>query len=256
MLAAASPHPRDALVKFDPSYHSYRVGGDINYVSVTTLVHRSFPDFDADAAIDAMMAGKKWEQSPYYAMTRDAIKSQWAQNGKEASAAGTALHAAIEDYYNGVQSNYVGPEWDQFLAFDEWRKSQGLVPLRAEWIVYDEKCGVAGTIDMCFTNVKGNVEIYDWKRVKAIKRTAFAGRCGTTPETLQVPDTNYHRYSLQLALYHLVLTRRYGVKVDRRCLVCLHPDHETFQVHTAGGLLAEAGELLKARERSLDAASS
>jgi ATP-dependent exoDNAse (exonuclease V) beta subunit len=253
MLATANPHVRDELVKFDPSHHAYRVGGDVDYVSVTTLVHRSFPGFDADAAIDAMMAGKRWEKSPYHGMSREAIKEQWARNGKEASVAGTALHAAIEDYYNGVDPRYIGPEWAQFLAFDEWRKAQGLVPLRAEWIVYDEKCGVAGTIDMCFTNARGNIEIYDWKRVKAIKRTAFAGRCGTAPETSQIPDTNYHRYSLQLALYQLVLTRRYGVSVDRRCLVCLHPDHETFQVHTAGPLLLEAAKLLRAREMSLDA---
>ena len=254
MLAALHPHTRDAGVAFEHKHHAYRVQGDADYVSVTSMVHRAFPVFDADAAITAMMAGKNWESHAMHGKTREEIKAEWSRNGKVASVAGTALHAAIERYYNGEAAAYAGPEWQQFMAFEEWRRAQQLVPLRAEWIVYDETCGLAGTIDMCFTNKDGHVEIYDWKRVKAIKRTAFGGRCGTSPETATIPDSNYHRYSLQLALYQSILTRQYGLHVARRCLVCLHPDHETFQVHSGAPLILEANQLLKTRERSLDAA--
>jgi hypothetical protein len=100
-------HPRDALIEFDAGPHKYTCAGESNYLSVTTWLHTHFPPFDADAIIKKMNLTNP--KNKYYGQTPEHIKAGWDQVRDEAATAGTAMHAAIEEYWVGVGGHPPGP---------------------------------------------------------------------------------------------------------------------------------------------------
>jgi hypothetical protein len=96
---------------------------------------------------------------------------------------------------------------------------------RTEWMIYHEELKLSGSIDMVFENAEGNLEIYDWKRVKEISYESGFGKFALTPVIGHLPDTNFWHYSLQLNTYKKILEAKYDKKITKMCLVCLHPDN-------------------------------
>jgi hypothetical protein len=251
-LRRAHAHPRDARIKFHPGDHVYTVDchddpSKSDYTSVTTWVHSHFPAFDSDAVIDKMMASPYWKKSEKYrkyaGKTKDEIKAEWDANRDSAAEAGTRMHAAIEAYYNdnadadnnnsNVTDNTssLSSEMEYFKRFDRTFR-QLLRPYRTEWTVFHEELKLSGTIDMLFENLDpatgkpdGTFAIYDWKRCKEIVQNNAFSKWALTPGMETVPDTNYWHYSLQLNLYKLILTEKYGIRVSSMYIVCLHPQN-------------------------------
>ena len=111
MLSKINAHPRDANISFEEEGHLYTIKGMEGHpISVTTVIHKLFNEFNAEKIIDNMMKGKNWKTSKYHGMTRDEIKKQWKDNGESASKLGTAMHKAIEDYIN----DEANPKIDDF----------------------------------------------------------------------------------------------------------------------------------------------
>ena len=269
-------HPRDSLIEFDPIPHKYTCKGDANYMSVTTWLHSHFKQFDADAVIAKMMSNpKKWPTSPYYGQTPDQIKAQWNKNRDEAAAAGTAMHAAIEEYSirpgpphlaetgasphtphlgekdspeTSSQENAEvlaetggsggNPHFNSFILAHPYLK-----PYRAEWMIFHEDVKLAGSIDMVYENPDGTLMIYDWKRCKEIKKNNSFGEFALTECINHLPDTNYWHYALQLNTYKAILEAKYEKKVTQMCLVCLHPNLPSYQVWKVPTLANEMKEL-------------
>jgi len=46
------PNDRDKNIVFVENGHQYYINGDSNYISVTTIVHHVFPQFDTDGLIE------------------------------------------------------------------------------------------------------------------------------------------------------------------------------------------------------------
>ena len=276
----ALSHPRDALIEFDAGPHKYTCAGEADYLSVTTWNHSHFKAFDSDAIITKMMSNKQtWTKSPYYGQTREEIKAGWEKNRDEAAEAGTAMHYAIECYYRGVPpltpqsgsgvstiistEGNTSPDWGvracgvealppQFVAFVAANPS--LKPYRTEWMIFDEDVRLAGSIDMVYENeIDGTLMIYDWKRCKEItKFSNFKDAAYATTECIShLPDTNFWHYSLQLNTYKTILEAKYGKKVSRMCLVVLHPNFPTYQVHTVPDLADEMAALMALRKAQL-----
>ena len=244
-LQKLNPHERDARIKFHPGPHVYTVDNHTSpetseYVSVTTWVHSHFEAFDSDAVIDKMMASPYWPRAErykkYIGKTKDEIKAEWETNRDVAAQEGTRMHAAIEAYYNdgmdAVDISYESRrELDYFKNFDTtFRRS--LRPYRTEWTVFHEELKLSGTIDMLFENVNpvtgkstGTFSIYDWKRCKEIVQNDAFNKWALTPGMETIPDTNYWHYSLQLNLYKLILTEKYGITVTGMYIICLHPNN-------------------------------
>lgn len=244
-LQKLNPHERDARIKFHPGPHVYTVDNHTSpetseYVSVTTWVHSHFEAFDSDAVIDKMMASPYWpcaeRYKKYIGKTKDEIKAEWETNRDIAAQEGTRMHAAIEAYYNdgmdAVDMSYESRrELDYFKNFDTtFRRS--LRPYRTEWTVFHEELKLSGTIDMLFENVNpvtgkssGTFSIYDWKRCKEIVQNDAFNKWALTPGMETIPDTNYWHYSLQLNLYKLILTEKYGIRVTGMYIICLHPNN-------------------------------
>lgn len=233
-------HPRDSGIVFDEEPHVYYVHGDPNNTSVTTLVHKYFPKFDADAVIRRMMFSKNWSNSPYYGKTAEEIKDQWKQNGLEATTKGTYLHKSIEAFYNNAPvSDNETPEYKMFQQFYEDHK-ESLEPYRTEWEVYDEDYKIAGSIDMVFKNLDdGTYSIYDWKRTKEIKmKNPYGGRGSFPLDSFH--DCNYVHYSLQLNIYKKILESKYGIRIRDMYLVCMHPTYDRYMKYEVMDMQAYA----------------
>jgi hypothetical protein len=262
-LAVWNAHPRDERIGFHEETHTYTIDGvKEGWTSCTTFIHGFFEEFDADAVIQKMMAGKKWSESKYYGMTAEQIKQQWADAANEASTAGTRMHLDIEHWYNsdpignmapdGWTAN-PGPEWDYFQAFEEkWRIPLGFTPFRTEWLVFKEDIKLAGSIDMVFRKSDGTFAIYDWKRAKDM-RYENAWQSGKPPIE-HLPDTNYWHYSIQLNIYRTVLEELYGAVVSELALVVLHPNNSSFRVIKVNRMEEEVEAMFEVRKAVVAAA--
>lgn len=229
MLASKHPHPRDSRIRFEEEGHKYFIDGkpasESGYVSTTTLVHRLFPGFDADAVIAKMRRSLHWEDSRYYGLTDEEIKQGWEKNRNEAAEAGTAMHANLESCYNGLPHDQGTRE---FLLFSSFREDNpDLVPFRTEWLIFDEESRISGSVDMIYTNAKGEFIMCDYKRCKEI-RLYNRWQKGSSPLTASLDDCNYNHYSLQLGIYKAILEKNYGIKISKTFLLVLHPGQDTY----------------------------
>jgi len=164
-LAKKNAHERDSRIVFHEGPHLYEIDGSSDqYVSVTTMNHRYFPHFDADAIAEKMISNDKKMSDPsykYYGMTKQAILDSWNENGRLASEAGTKMHLDIELYYNHMPVVNESPEYAMFQKF--LQEYPHLEAFRTEWTVFYEEAKIAGSIDMVFRNTEtGLYEIYDW----------------------------------------------------------------------------------------------
>ena len=134
---------------------------------------------------------------PYFNNTKDKSKKI-----TEAMKNGTKIHKDIENYYaKGIINN----DSKEFGLFQQFIKDHDyLVPYRTEWLVYDEKIKLSGTIDMVYKNKDDSYSIYDWK-------------C-----TNYLNDNDKRRYSLQLNLYKKIIESNYGLKIKHLFLLQLN----------------------------------
>lgn len=232
MLSSKNSHIRDKDIKFYEQGHIYNVKGDTTFTSVTTWVKKKFKKFDSDLIIDKMMNSSKWENSIYYGKTKKEIKDIWKQNGIIASNAGTYMHKMIEDYYNNIDmdESVIGTfEYNSFLDYLQHNKH--LVPYRTEWMVYDERKKISGSIDMIYINEDGTISIYDWKRCKKMDKVNAFNEYSIDKDYEDIPDTNYWHYALQLNMYKHIIEDNYGFKVKELKLVVIHPEfNNTYKI--------------------------
>jgi ATP-dependent exoDNAse (exonuclease V) beta subunit len=277
ILSNYNSHERDQNLVFDEPTHKYTIltDPDSAYTSVTTINHRHFPHFDADAVIQNMMKGKNWNpQNKYWGLTPKQIKEQWAQNASSVSGAGTDLHFNIECFMNQelpsgythkeLLENYesyleagnpppnVSEEWDFFLQYI--KATPSYKPYRTEWMIYHEELKVAGSIDMVYENPDGTLSIYDWKRSKEISKANGFNKYAITKEIDHLPDTNFWHYSLQLNTYKAILQEKYGKTIKDLYLVRLHPNNpkKTFDIIKCANLDKEIADLFALRKRQLE----
>jgi len=253
-LARKNQHERDADISFEAGPHKYTIKGQSHteYISVTTWNHSHFGHFDADAIITNMMKGKGWSKSKYFGQTPEQIKAGWDQNRDEAATAGTQLHYQIECYYNKEKKNNVMDDSLEYSYFQNFVEAcPELKPYRTEWMIYHEELRLAGSIDMVYENLDGTLMIYDWKRAKDIVKTTPFMKYAVTDCISHIPDTNFWHYALQLNTYKAILEEKYGKKVVKLALVCLHPTKKNFEVIVLPVLTSEMEELFALRRSQL-----
>lgn len=271
VLSIQNAHLRDENIQFMEVGHKYTVITDssTNYISVTTWNHSHFPKFEADKIIRKMMKGKGFKEGhKYWGFTAEQIKEQWTSN--TAAQAGTELHYEIECFMNNANisphythidlyQNYIllnplfketaSLEWQYFIQFV--KENPELKPYRTEWVIYDEKYKIAGSVDMVYENADGTLSIYDWKRCKQITRINQYNQYAVTSEICHLPDSNFWHYALQLNTYKSIIERNYGKTVKELILVRLHPETEekTYELITLPNLNKEITELLSIKNK-------
>lgn len=223
--------------------------------SVTSLAKKHLGEFDSEATALRIAGSRRWATDPtykYYRVPPADMVASWAAAGAAASAAGTAMHARIEEFYLGKfpleHIEGISPELDQFAAFHREHvrgRTTKLVPWRAELRIFDTDLRIAGSVDMIFaeeeegqgrgvekeegTGVPLRLHIVDWKRSREIRREGFAGAtCLTGPDPIRGrPDCNWTAYSLQLNIYRALIEKHMGdsVTVVSMGLGVFHPNN-------------------------------
>ena len=240
---------RDSRIFLEEETHVYYVDDRTDFMSVTTWNHMHFAEFVPHETVKTTMEKAAREETKYTGMTREEILKMWADEGDEASRAGTDFHYAVECYYRGKpidQEIQKSVEWSYFLNFA--RDHSNLTPYKSEWRVFDEDLKLAGTIDMTFVTDDGKILIYDWKRCKEIRREN-TWQSSTTPEISHLQDSNFWHYALQLNTYKYILEKRYNREVTEMCIVSMHPNNEseTYDKYELPNLQAEIADLMIVR---------
>lgn len=222
LLASRNIDYRDKRIKFDPVEHRYFIDGNPDTISVTQLIDKFFPEFDALywAPIKAAQLGISTEE----------ILAEWESKRIDSANKGTALHEAIENYYNNKSHNSSTTEFGHFLSFRE--RYKGMTPYRSEWRIFDEDLMVAGTIDMVYKKEDGSLYMFDWKRSEkvvnndgTIKNDKFQFAFG---ELNHLGDNSYNRYCLQQNIYKAILEKRYSHRISSMNLLVMHESYDQF----------------------------
>ena len=267
VLSVQNYHPRDETIEFFEEEHKYIVKTEPTkkYTSVTTWIHKLFPQFDANKVISNMMKSKSCKEGhKYWNQTPDQIKAQWDTNKNAVSQSGTDLHFQIECFMNekllplgytneqlynlymsehGSHLHSKPIEWQYFINFI--KDTPQLKPYRTEWVVYDDDVKISGSIDMIYENPDGTLSIYDWKRAKEITRINRFNEFAIPYQICHLPNSNFWHYAMQLNTYKQIIEKKYGKKVKELYLVRLHPDAEekTYELIQLPDLSNEVKEL-------------
>ena len=255
-LEIINKHPRDDGLTFIESIHKYTLVSDptVKLISVTSFLHDCFEEFDADKVIEKLISNPRCK---YFNRSIEEIKDEW----KSSNLLGTELHAKIEHFMNDenvkypysqgelvvkdVEKDDLKDDWKLFLQFAD--TFQDKIPFRTEWRIYCQELRIAGSVDMVYKNEDGSISIFDWKRTTDLdKRVGFKNKMSVKfPDT--VPDTKFHKYSLQLNLYKAIIEKNYGLTVKELVLVGLHPSQKTFELHHCVDYSKEVQQLFQER---------
>jgi hypothetical protein len=249
-LKNLNTHERDKHIHFDEEPHIYYIDGVAYKRSVTSFIHDLFPKFDSHKV--ATLTQQKHSsniESEYYDKSVDEIKDMWAQSGKDASAAGTKLHKAIEDFFNKREINdenvVSSTEFQYFLNFI--KDFPELKPYRTEWEVFQEDHKIAGSIDMLFENDDSTLTIYDWKRSKNIRMTNRFEK-GKEFNTKHLDNCNFVHYSMQLNVYKYFLESKYSKKIRDMYILVLHPNNNNYKRYAIPDMQEDIRAILSPKE--------
>lgn len=221
-LAYKNKDSRDSRIKFDPMEHRYFIDGNPDTISVTQLIDKFFPEFDAPywAPIKASQRG----------ISTDDILAEWEAKRNDSANKGMALHETIDNYYNNKSHNSDTKEFRHFLSFKQ--RFRGMIPYRSEWRIFDEDLLVAGTIDMVYKKEDGSLYMFDWKRSEkvvnhdgTIKNDKYQFAFG---ELGHLGDSSFNRYCLQQNIYKAILEKRYKQKISSMNLLVMHETYERY----------------------------
>jgi hypothetical protein len=241
-LASKNRDSRDNRIKFDPIEHRYFIDENPDTISVTQLIDKFFPDYDSPywsrrKAIDRLIANGIPQTEEKILSMQKVILKEWDDKRVTSANKGTALHEAIENYYNN--NDYAGDsiEFQHFLAFK--RRYPNMQPFRSEWRIFDEDLLIAGTIDMVYKKEDGTLYMFDWKRsekvvlppngqhLKLTDPTAHFAEFGFG-ELSHLTNDSYYKYALQQNIYKAILEKRYNYKISSMNLLILHENYETY----------------------------
>lgn len=235
-------HPRDLHISFNEDAHSYKVNG-VTLQSVTNFINGCFPKFNTE-----LFAKKK---AANMGITTQEVLDMWKQKSKESRELGTELHKKIENYYHDIAST----EDDTFKLFLMFAEKVKLKPYRTEWVVYDIKHNIAGTIDFVdYQN--GEYILYDWKRSDKIIANGMPIKISKYNEKGNSPlehldNTPYYHYALQLSIYKFILENNYNIKISDLRLGIFHPSYSKPYVLRMPYLEKEINDIFKLRSEIL-----
>ena len=147
--------------------------------------------------------------------------NMWERNRRDAAANGTYMHYLFEAYLNGYSVPETSPEFQMLQSF--LQSMNGWRAFRTEWTIFGEEENLAGSIDLCAVNCRGELAIIDWKR-SANLPSKYASPQALKPPLQHLSDCAGQHYRLQLNCYRYLLEKYYGFAVSRMLVVCCHPD--------------------------------
>lgn len=198
-------HPKGLRIEFYPEPHHYIQGGE-RLTSVTTLIQKWFPQFDAEVVAKKKAAR---EGGSY-----EALLAEWSLKREEAANFGTKVHLMAEKILQEKDeraANHLAEterEKAYLAAIKEAlvRVSRGYEFVESEKIIFSAVRKVAGTIDLLLRSKStGEFVVGDWKTNRELKYAGFRQEMGLGPCRL-LENCNFNHYSLQASAYGELLT--------------------------------------------------
>jgi hypothetical protein len=194
------------VITFNEEDHSYVDNFGKTYRSVTTIIDNSFPKFDAET-IAQRCAEKQ-------GISKDELIAQWNEKGRQARYYGTRLHENCEHQILDQEDKlHIPSNMDEAIrfnaAYEKVSKLKSLFlkeNLYPEYLIFSPTFGIAGTADLLAIKNENEAYIFDWKVLsKDLQKESFNCECGSILPTLNIQNTNYWHYAIQLQLYEYLL---------------------------------------------------
>jgi hypothetical protein len=227
-------------VKYYDEPHKYFVDGK-QLISVTTLIHQYEEGFDENYWLEV--------KSDEYGITQEQVKFAWDFINDFGTTKGSVIHDYAENLFNNKVFPYPEKEiikkfgynaiWDEYLLtkklVDDFYKYSfnKLIPIRLEYVVYDEEFGIGGMVDLLFYNVKaGEFQIWDWKTNKEYRFESDYGN-HLKGDLFMLQECEHTTYSLQLSTYKYIIEKNTGIKLGDSYLVWVSANNDKFHVYKA-----------------------
>ncbi len=235
-------------IKFFDDVHKYYLG-DKNLISVTTVLHKYQEEFD----VEFWSFQKKEELG----MTQDQVKAYWIALNIKSQIKGSAIHNYAELLYNNKVYKYDDKQTLEKLGMDNHlllaSQNQGtvkdeyeivkkyvdnfyndthgkLIPIKTEFVVFDEEWELAGMMDILFWNVKKKCfQIWDWKTNKKLNKTSEFGK-KLRSVVSHLDDCEFEIYSLQLSAYKRIIERNTSIKIDGCYIVWFNEVNDNYKI--------------------------
>ena len=255
---ALNVHERDFEYEYDKESGRYMFGPR-PLQRLSELIANQFEPVD-DIALARRVAQSRGVEA-------DRLLERWHETNEEARRAGELLHNNLEQillgeecpvsfvyFFNGQNRRVrrVVSLIDEINQIVHFAEREGIVPYRTLWHVYDEEAGLISRLDLVARDRQGRLMLVDLVRsnrwgaeVDGQLRLEMAKRYGTGKGYLEhVPDGDYERASLKLAVERRILAKYYGLEVERRCILVVHHDYSDYHLVDALPMEKEAGDVL------------
>lgn len=204
-------------VKFfskDHKYESLDPIDNINWISVTSLIHKFKEPFDVIAKSESCAKGNN---PKYKGKTAEQIRELWKNENTRAINLGSWYHDQREKDLlscNTLTRNssvlpIINPCMDGEIKV---APSQSLIEgVYPEHLVYLKSVGICGQADR--VEVYDNkIHVFDYKTNKEIKKSGFKGKNGKVSKMLpplsHLDDCNFNDYALQLSTYMYIMHKQ------------------------------------------------
>lgn len=209
------PNNKDKIV-FTQDGHTYIDSNNKSYLSVTTLIGKAFPEFNS-----INIAQKKANK---LGIPVEEVLKEWEEKGNIGRNNGTRVHEYCENYILNKTLLYDPIDINEKIRFDSARimidKLLDLfkpISTEPEKLVFSPDFGLAGSIDWLFKIKEEQYIIFDWKILnKDLSKVGFNGQTGHILPTLNIQDSNYWHYALQLQIYEYILKSEKYIPVNSR----------------------------------------
>ena len=96
-------------------------------------------------------------------------------------------------------------------------------------IVYDPESLICGMLDILFYNVKtGEFQIWDWKTNKKFDKEMKSRHF--QDKLYMLEDSDLEIYSIQLAMYKLIIEKITGIKLGKSYVVWFSHNNDSYEV--------------------------
>lgn len=225
-------------VKFYADGHKYLIN-EKEAKSVTSILKNFVKPFDKDYWANYKAKKEGVEVTD--------ILELWERKSKISQMKGSIVHSYIESQLTGIDFSYPEETLVEIFGHDPIQDSfnqivtlvdgfindidNKMIPLASELVIGDYDYLVGGTIDQVFYNKKSNmIEIWDWKTNKEIKTISQYYHLAPLDN---IPDTELDHYSLQLALYRLIIKRNTSLEIGNSYITWFNETNSKYQIFKA-----------------------
>lgn len=231
-------------VKLEESTHVYYDEHGCFFDSVSRVIATFCNKFDAMTmsikSAKKKLKGTEWENNEKVILkTAEKLRDEWKKTGEDSSSYGTIIHKSLEDYVQGKDLDPRVGFMKQFMRDSVY----GYDKLYCEAVVFTEKYGIAGTIDLL--KVKDGVaDIDDYKTNKEIDMKSKYGNKMKFPFGVY-DDCSYFKYVFQQNIYMWILVNEFGLKPGKIRLINIPRGKEELNVIEIPLMLVEAERMMQ-----------